>query len=85
LDSALVKKHPDLMAEIWEGDFKADFAKSEYGPVVDVKRHSEINKHVLLTFFCSGWLTSTGSGVLGRMKMVTGHIISPALSSVVCA
>ncbi|KIM35078.1 hypothetical protein M413DRAFT_14751 [Hebeloma cylindrosporum] len=35
LDSAVVERNPDLAAEIWEGDFKADFAKSEHRPVVE--------------------------------------------------
>jgi hypothetical protein len=52
LDSAVVKKNPDLAAEIWEGDFKADFAKSEHEPVVEVKSLSKIIKTCFLT--CSG-------------------------------
>jgi hypothetical protein len=51
LDSAPVKKHPELLAEIWEGDFKADFTKSEHGPVVEVRRHSKLISGLLLTCF----------------------------------
>jgi hypothetical protein len=43
LDSAVVKENPDLVAEIWEGDFKADFAKSEQRSVVEVKQASKTN------------------------------------------
>ncbi|KIM35085.1 hypothetical protein M413DRAFT_32794 [Hebeloma cylindrosporum] len=35
LDSAAIRRNPRLIAEIWEGDFKVDFAKSEHRPVTE--------------------------------------------------